>query len=67
MANETKNIKNIFISHIHEDDEGLAKLKHLIKSNGMTPRDYSIDADNPNNAHDKRQGSSSIRRDAHAT
>ena len=36
MANDTK---NIFISHIHEDDEGLAKLKDLIKSNGMTPRD----------------------------
>ena len=26
MANETK---NIFISHIHEDDEGLDKLKSL--------------------------------------
>lgn len=44
-------IKNIFISHIHEDDEGLDNLKNLIKGNGMTPRDYSINADNPNNAH----------------
>ena len=48
MADETK---NIFISHIHEDDEGLSKLKGLLKANGMTTRDYSIKADNPNNAH----------------
>ena len=48
MADETK---NIFISHIHEDDEGLGELKSLLKDNGMVPRDYSINADNPNNAH----------------
>ena len=48
MANETK---NIFISHIHEDDDGLGKFKRLLKDNGMTVRDYSINADNPNNAH----------------
>ena len=48
MADETK---NIFISHIHEDDEGLGKLKSLLKDNGITTRDYSINADNPNNAH----------------
>jgi len=48
MADKTK---NVFISHIHEDDEGLGKLKSLLKDNGMTTRDYSINADNPNNAH----------------
>ena len=48
MAEETK---NIFISHIHEDDEGLGKLKSLLRDNGMVARDYSISADNPNNAH----------------
>ena len=48
MAEETK---NVFISHIHEDDEGLGKLKGLLKGNGMAVRDYSITADNPNNAH----------------
>lgn len=48
MAGETK---NVFISHIHEDDEGLGKLKSLLKDNGMTVRDYSINADNPNRAH----------------
>ena len=48
MANETR---NVFISHIHENDDGLIKLKNLLKDNGMTVRDYSINADNPNNAH----------------
>ena len=48
MADKTK---NIFISHIHEDDEGLDKLKNLLKDNGMVVRDYSINEDNPNNAH----------------
>ena len=43
--------KNVFVSHIHEDDDGLVKLKDLLKSNGMTIRDYSISSDNPNNAH----------------
>ena len=47
MADDTK---NVFISHIHEDDDGLTKLKDLLKSNGMTIRDYSINSDNPNNA-----------------
>lgn len=48
MADETK---NVFISHIHEDDDGLGKLKSLLKNNGMTIRDYSINKDNPNNAY----------------
>jgi hypothetical protein len=47
MADETK---NVFISHIHEDDEGLAKLKELLKNNGLTINDYSINAENSNNA-----------------
>ena len=48
MFNEAK---NIFISHIHEDDTGLGKLKSLLKDNGMSTRDYSVSKDNPNNAH----------------
>lgn len=44
-------IKNVFVSHIHEDDEGLGKLKALLRKNGMEVRDYSISSDNPNNAH----------------
>lgn len=47
MADETK---NVFVSHIHEDDDGLSKLKDLLKKKGLTIRDYSINADNPNNA-----------------
>ena len=47
MANE---IKNIFISHIHEDDGALGKLKGLLKKNGLDARDYSINADKPNRA-----------------
>ena len=47
MAEETR---NVFVSHVHEDDEGLGKLKDLLKANGMAIRDYSISSDNPNNA-----------------
>ena len=47
MADDTK---NVFVSHVHEDDAGLGKLKYLLKANGMTIRDYSISSDNPNNA-----------------
>ena len=43
-------IKNVFISHVHEDDDGLGALKSLLEKNGMTIRDYSINSDNPNNA-----------------
>lgn len=47
MANLTK---NVFISHIHEDDTGLGKLKDLLAKNGMDIRDSSINSSNPNNA-----------------
>lgn len=52
--------KNVFISHVHEDDEGLAKLKSLLDKNGMTIRDYSIKSDNPNNAHSEEYIKSQI-------
>jgi hypothetical protein len=47
MADE---IKNVFISHVHEDDDGLGKLKDLIKEGGLTVRDASINKTNPNDA-----------------
>ena len=47
-------IRNVFISHIHEDDEGLSNLKSLLGKNGLQIRDSSITADNPNNATDER-------------
>lgn len=42
--------KNIFISHIHADDDGLQKTKNLVKSKGFDIRDFSINASKPNNA-----------------
>ena len=45
-------IKNVFISHIHEDDEGIAKLKALAKENGLAIRDSSITSEKPNQAKD---------------
>lgn len=42
--------KNIFISHVHEDDDLLPKLKDLISNAGMEVRDGSINSDKPNAA-----------------
>ena len=47
MADE---IKNVFISHVHEDDDGLAKFKDLVAKGGLTVRDSSINKTNPNDA-----------------
>lgn len=43
-------IKNVFVSHVHEDDAGLQDLKDLTAKHGMTLRDGSIDSSSPNNA-----------------
>jgi hypothetical protein len=45
--------KNVFISHIHEDDAGLTKLKDLLKSKGIEARDSSIHVGKFNNAKDE--------------
>lgn len=45
--------KNIFISHIHEDDHRLEPLKGLLSASGMDVKDGSINSDKPNNANDK--------------
>ena len=42
--------KNIFISHVHEDDDLLPNLKDLIGRAGMEVRDGSINSDKPNDA-----------------
>lgn len=42
--------KNIFISHIHEDDHRLEPLKVLLSSSGMEVLDSSINSSKPNNA-----------------
>lgn len=46
-------IKNVFISHVHEDDAGLQKLKDLLKPKGMEIRDSSIHKGKFNNAKDQ--------------
>ena len=45
-----EDIKNVFISHVHEDDDGLGKLKDLLASKGMSIRDASIHSGKENNA-----------------
>ncbi|GER07166.1 hypothetical protein GCM10007972_18130 [Iodidimonas muriae] len=47
MAEETR---NVFISHVHEDDDGLGKMKELLGKRGFNIRDGSINAEKPNNA-----------------
>jgi hypothetical protein len=42
--------KNVFISHVHEDDAGLGKVKELAGKAGLTIRDSSINSSNPNEA-----------------
>lgn len=42
--------RNVFVSHIHEDDAGLGDFRDLLRQNGMEVRDYSITSDKENNA-----------------
>lgn len=43
-------VKNVFISHIHEDDERIGQLKELLARKGYPVRDGSINKNKPNNA-----------------
>jgi hypothetical protein len=45
----TEAVKNIFISHIHEDDRRVGPLKDLVKQSAVEVRDGSINSINPNN------------------
>lgn len=56
----TEIIKNVFISHIHEDDHGLGKLKKILSDHGLAIRDSSINSSNPNNANNAEYIKSSI-------
>src|ERR1700733_12750258 len=47
MADATK---NVFISHVHEDDDGLQKLKDLLADKALEIRDASIHSGKPNDA-----------------
>ena len=43
-------IRNVFISHIHEDDESIAKIKGIAEKQGITVRNGSVTSDRPNSA-----------------
>jgi hypothetical protein len=43
-------VRNVFISHVHEDDALLQDLKTLLASKGYEVRDGSIDSSKPNDA-----------------
>ena len=47
MTNDTR---NLFISHIHEDDEGIGKVKEIAERHGMTVRNGSVTSARPNAA-----------------
>ncbi len=42
--------RNVFVSHVHKDDDDVGKLKANLSNRDYTIRDYSITADKPNNA-----------------
>lgn len=42
--------KNVFISHVHEDDGLLPKFKELVSKAGLDVSDYSVNSSNPNEA-----------------
>ena len=52
--------KNVFIAHVHEDDDLLPKLKELITKAGMEVRDGSINSDKPNEAESREYIKSGI-------
>ena len=52
--------KNLFISHVHEDDSEVQKFKSLLSSKGYSVRDSSIDSTNPNQAKDAKYIKSGI-------
>ena len=43
-------IKNVFVSHIHQDDAGLPDLMNLLSKHGIEAKNYSITSDKENNA-----------------
>ena len=49
----SREIRNIFISHKHEDDDGLDALKSLVAGYGLTCRDASITELKANAAHNQ--------------
>jgi hypothetical protein len=46
------NTSNVFISHIHEDDEHIESMRSLLRERGFDIRDSSINSTRPNQARD---------------
>ena len=55
-----KDEKNVFISHVGEDDSKLKNLKNLIEKHGIKVKDYSINSDKPNQAKNEKYIKSNI-------
>ena len=53
-------IRNVFISHVHEDDAALPQLKQLVARKGLALRDGSITSEDPNSAENSDYIKSSI-------
>ncbi len=49
-----KDRKNVFISHVHEDDQRLPALKELLAKHGLEMRDSSITSEKPNQANNEK-------------
>ncbi|MGB0342459.1 MAG: TIR domain-containing protein [Parvibaculales bacterium] len=45
--------RNLFVSHKHEDDDKVVRLKENLGSRDYNVRDYSVTKDNPNKAHNE--------------
>jgi MTH538 TIR-like domain (DUF1863) len=43
-------IRNVFVSHVHADDDRISEMKSLLAVKGFSMRDYSITNDKPNQA-----------------
>jgi hypothetical protein len=43
-------MRNVFVSHVHADDDRIGEMKTLLGNKGFTMRDYSITNDKPNQA-----------------
>ena len=46
----TQDLRNVFISHVHEDEANVSALKDLLAKHGMICRNYSITTDKFNHA-----------------
>jgi hypothetical protein len=50
VRGDVADTKNVFISHVHEDNDLLPQLKNLIERAGMKVRDGSVNSEKPNEA-----------------